>query len=147
MNNVPKWLWAIVAAVTVFILLISTSLFFVFKTFIPSIMSEANGTSGPSKVVFEQLVDLKNGDMAAAYSLISNSAKDVLTQVQFNKMVATYPELSKNKSENFNSIQMSNNQATLDGTLTAEDGTVTPVEYKLVLENGGWKIYSIKVNP
>lgn len=42
---------------------------------------------------------------------------------------------------------MENDIGTLEGTLKAKDGGVTPVVYKLVKENDAWKILSIRVNP
>ncbi len=143
MKNIPKWVWLIIGLICLGFVAAGLSAFFLFF----SLYKDFNGSGSPVKVVEEQLNDLKRGNTTAAYNLISTSEKVTLTQDQFNTLVKTYPALSINKSDFFSNEKISNDQATLIGTLTAEDGTKTPIQYKLINENGVWKIYSITVNP
>lgn len=52
-----------------------------------------------------------------------------------------------NKSSTFMQRGIENNQGSISGTLEAVDGTTTPIQYRLIKENGQWKILYIRVNP
>ncbi len=104
-------------------------------------------TEGIVTTVEKQLTALKKGDYYSAYALTSRDFKNTVSFEAFQDFVKRYPSLSKNKSHSFNERSIENIIGTLKGTLQSEDGSTTPVEYKLVKENGEWKILSITLSP
>ena len=104
-------------------------------------------TAGPVKTVEKQLSLLSAGDISGAYALSSGEFKNATSLEVFTAFVKQYPSLSKNKSHTFTERSVENNQGTIKGSLTAEDGTVTPIIYNLVKENGEWLILNIDINP
>lgn len=104
-------------------------------------------TAGPVKTVEKQLTLLKAGDISGAYNLASGDFKNATSLDVFTAFVKNYPSLSKNKSHTFTERTIENNTATIKGSLTAEDGTVTPITYMLVKESGEWKILNMDLNP
>ena len=104
-------------------------------------------TAGPVKTAEKQLVLLKAGDINGAYELTSGEFKNATSLEAFTAFVKQYPSLTKNKSHTFTERTVENNQGTIKGSLTAEDGTVTPITYMFVKEQGKWLILSIDLNP
>ncbi len=116
-------------------LLLGVVLFVVFVVVLVLIL-----TKGITDVVNKQLVSLKKGDLYTAYSLTSKDFKNSVSFESFKEFVERYPSLSKNKSHSFTERSIENNIGTLKGTLESEDGAITPVEFKLIKEEGEWKI-------
>lgn len=131
-KGMPTWLKVIIVLI-VFVLVI--------------VLIATKATSGLTAPVNNQLDLLKNNDIKGAYELTSKQFQEVTSLEVFTQFVKQYPSLLKNKTYSFNEKIVENNIGTLKGTLTSEDGTVTPIEYKLVKENGEWKILSIEINP
>jgi len=104
-----------------------------------------SATSGVVKAVEKHLALLKEGDVAGAYELTSGEFKNATSLAEFEAFVAQYPALSNNKSHSFTERSVENNMGTVRGSLTAEDGTVTPIKYTLVKERGEWRILSIEI--
>lgn len=132
-----KWVWIIVVTGLFFILSIVGTFIVVFsKLSVP-----------PVKAVEAQLTYLKQGNFDTAYGLFSNLGKKNMSLDQFKKFVSTNSTLLDFKTDFFSNERVQNDQATINGTVTGEDGTKLPVEYRLINENGSWKILSIVVNP
>lgn len=104
-------------------------------------------TKGIVTTVEKQLTALKKGDYYTAYALTSKDFKNSVSFEDFQEFVKRYPSLSRNKSHSFKERSIENNTGLLKGTLTSEDGAITPVEYRLVKEDGEWKIISITLSP
>lgn len=104
-------------------------------------------TSGLLTPIEGQLKALKAGDINTAYSYTSNQFQQATSLEQFTTFVNQYPSLKSNKDYSFTNRTNENGIGTVDGKLTAADGTVVPVEYKLVKENNEWKILGIDINP
>lgn len=104
-------------------------------------------TKGIADVADQQLAALRAGDYAKAYSYTSKDFQNSTSLEKFQEFVNAYPSLKNNESSFFSTRKMENDVGTLEGTLKAKDGGVTPVVYKLVKENDAWKILSIRVNP
>jgi TolA-binding protein len=97
-------------------------------------------------VVDNQLESLRKDDISKAYySYTSKDFQAATSLEQFRDFVEAYPFLLKNQSTHFTQRSIENNVGTLTGKITAEDHTVTPIEYKLVKEDGKWKILSIRL--
>ena len=116
--------------------------------FIVGVILLANSaTKGLAEVAQAQLAALRAGDVAGAYAYTSSDFQKATSLEDFKVFLQAYPSLSQNKSASFTSREVENNLGTLKGSLKAEDGAVTPVEYKLVKENDKWKILNIQLNP
>jgi len=100
-------------------------------------------TSGLVDTVRNQLDALRAGDIQKAYSYTAKDFQKVTSLSDFEKFLDQYPSLKNNKSSSFSERQIENNMGTLKGTLTAEDGAQTPIEYRLIKEDDSWKILGI----
>lgn len=96
-------------------------------------------------VVDHQLVALRNQDVPKAYSYTSADFQTTTPLEDFRRFVDTYPIFSKNQSAHFTQRSIEGNVGTLKGLLTSNDHTNTPIEYKLIKEENGWKILSIRL--
>ena len=102
-------------------------------------------TAGMVGVVEKQLDLLRQGDIKAAYSLTCKDFQKATSLEQFTAFVKQYPSLSQNQGHTFTAGSIENNIGTVKGTLTAQDGEVTPVEFQLVKEQEEWRILFIEV--
>lgn len=102
-------------------------------------------TSGIVKVAEDQLAFLKAGEVQKAYDLTSKDFQGATSFDQFKAFVEQYPSLSKNKDHTFSSREIVNDQGSIVGSLTSEDGAVTPIEYKFIKEGGVWKILGLNL--
>ena len=99
------------------------------------------------KPIEAHLALLKAGDIEGAYAQTSGVFKQETSREAFVRFIAARPVLKEITSHTFNSRTRENGIGTVSGTLTAQDGTVIPVMYRLVQENGEWRILSITFNP
>lgn len=97
-------------------------------------------------VVDKQLAALKEEDVAQAYYGYTSTDFQAATSLdQFRDFIQAYPILTHSQSASFPQRSMQQNIGTLKGTLTSADHLSFPVEYKLVKEDGKWKILSIRL--
>ena len=96
--------------------------------------------------VARQLAALKAGNMEAAFAETSEQFRQVTPMDAFVAFVDQYPALKDAADYSFPRRKISNNEGSIDGTITSSTGGVTPVEYRLVYENEAWKILFIGVN-
>ncbi len=104
-------------------------------------------TSGVVGSVSNQLAALRSGNIEKAYSYTSKDFQKATPPAKFKQFIDQYPSLKNNESSFFNNREINNNVGTVTGTLTAKDGAKTPVEYRLIWEDGSWKILNITVLP
>jgi len=102
-------------------------------------------TSGPVKAVESNLDLLKGGNVQAAYDATAQDFKTAVPFTDYQQFLTAYPAFKNYQSVSFSSREVSNDQATLQGSIKAADGGMTPVEIKLINENGAWRILSIQV--
>jgi hypothetical protein len=102
-------------------------------------------TSGPVKAVESHLDLLKSGNIQAAYDATAKDFKTAVPLTDYQQFLIAYPAFKNYQSVSFSSREINNDQATLQGDIKAADGGKTPVEIKLVNENGAWRILSIQV--
>jgi hypothetical protein len=106
-----------------------------------------SATQGITDVANLQLKALRSDDLVKAYAYTSREFQSATSLDDFKQFIAGYPSLRNNKDASFTDRQVENNMGKLKGTLNSRDGSVTPVEYTLVKENGEWKILNMKLNP
>ncbi len=102
-------------------------------------------TSGINDVANNQLKAIRSGDVAKAYSYTSKDFQAATTLDDFKTFVEQNPSLKNNDSSSFLNRSIENNEGTLEGSLKAKDGGVTPVTYKFVKEDDEWRILSIEL--
>lgn len=119
------------------ILVIGLGAFFVFKY----------NESQPTKVVENSLKLLKEKDTKKVYQATSDDFKKETSLETFTLFIKQNPSLTKNKKSSFPEKKSAKNSIILKGTLTSKDGTITPIRYKLVKQDGTWKIEGIEISP
>lgn len=65
----------------------------------------------------------------------------------FTAFIDQYPALADNAGYDFSSRVIQGELGTLQGTLTAQDGSIIYVRYQLLRQAQGWKILSVELNP
>ena len=82
-----------------------------------------------------------------AYDATSEGFKEETSLEIFNTFVEQHPFLKENNSFSFPEISEKGNVTILRGTLVSENNYTTKIQYKIVKEDGRWKIHGIEINP
>lgn len=135
-----KW-WIIGIVIVLFLCLIAGGIAALFGFGAFSFYSSVSAPVGPIK---DQLKAINNSDFEAAYDYCSNEFKKETSYDNLVVIIKGNPQVFKSKSSSFNEVDIKNGVATVSGTITGKDGTVTPMVYQLVKENGRWKILNFK---
>jgi hypothetical protein len=141
MQTAPKkkkkaWLWILIVAVVIIIAGIAAGLFGLTSLF-----------SGPTDPAKQFITDLSTGNTEAAYAKTANVFKEATTEAQFNEFLVAFPLIGDVKEINLSSVNIENDVANVSGSVTTNDGTVSPVEVVLVKEGGDWKVASLDLQP
>ena len=97
-------------------------------------------------VVDHQLEALREKDLSNAYNSYTSKDFQAATSFdQFKSFIEAYPVFINNQSAHFAQRAIEHNIGTLKGNLTSQDHVTTPIEYKLIKEDGKWKILSIRL--
>ncbi len=104
-------------------------------------------TGGVNSTIKNQLVALRSGDIAKAYSYTSTDFRNATPLTDFEAFVNHYEALRENKRFSLTEKEIKDDTGVVKGTLYSKEGASTPVEYLLVKEDGEWKILGIQVNP
>lgn len=103
-------------------------------------------TGGTVKVIEEQLAYLREGDIESAYELTAGNFRKATDLPQFKQFISSNSYLAQNESASFTSRKVENNIGYVEGTLTAIDGSRSPVKYELIKEKGEWRILYIELS-
>jgi hypothetical protein len=104
-------------------------------------------TLGITQLARDQLSALRDHDYSKAYSYTSTEFQANTSLDAFTEFVSANPALDNNKDSTFNSRWISTGSGKISGTVEGADGTVTPIAYSFVKENGEWKIQGINIKP
>lgn len=97
-------------------------------------------------VVDHQLEALRESDIPKAYRDYTSKDFQAATSLdQFRNFVEAYPVFLNNQSAHFSQRSIEHNIGTLKGHLSSHDHVNTPIEYKLIKDDGKWKILSIRL--
>ena len=102
-------------------------------------------TRAPATVVQTQLVELRRGDLEAAYHRLSSDLQAQLPREEFERLVREHPGLSENKDATFWKRSVNNDRATLTGVLTSQSGQAETATFELAKEGGEWRVSAIRV--
>lgn len=96
-------------------------------------------------IVDNQLSLLRKSEIEEAYkNYTSHEFQQATSLDEFRDFVTTYPIFQENQSAHFTQRSMQNHIGRLKGNLTGPDHEKVPIEYRLVKEDGKWKILSIR---
>ena len=102
-------------------------------------------TGEPVKVIRAHLEAINQDDYSRAYSYLSANAQANMTLEEFKAFVEKNSAVLKTRDASFPSRKISNNVATIRGTLTGRQGQVATVRFTLEQEEGVWKIAAMKL--
>lgn len=97
------------------------------------------------EVVDDHLADLKAHRVEEAY--YQHTSRDFQSSTSldsFKAFVEQHTILSNHLSTHFTERSINHNISTLSGKITAMDHQTLPIEYRLIREDGNWKILSIR---
>lgn len=98
-------------------------------------------------VADKQLEALRRGDIDEAYKEYTSKAfRQVTSLEQFQQYVAKHPILMNYHSVLFNQRTIKDQLSILRGRLTNVDHSSNPIEYRLIKEEGKWKVLSLKLS-
>lgn len=92
-----------------------------------------------------QLSALEKGNFKEAYDRYTSAPlRQITTLEQFTEFVKAHPALEKNKSAIFGNVEIKDNVASIEGTLTSLDGKSMRFVYFFIKENSDWKLIGIE---
>lgn len=124
-----RWIALGCGGLVVLLALFAAVMFFIVK----------KATTGPEEVVHQFLTAAAAGDYATAHDFFSAPLKEAQPLAEFTAAVEANPGLFQVTDTTFNDRSVDLNGAKLAGTVTIASGKV-PAEFKLVKENGVWKL-------
>ena len=135
-----KW-WVLGIAIVLFLCLAVGAVAALIGFGAVSLYSNITEPVGPIK---QQLEATNGDDLKLAYTYCSNGFKAETSYDEFVSIVENNPQVFKSETSSFNEVNIKNGVATVQGKVTGKDGTVTPMTFQLVKENGKWKILNFK---
>jgi hypothetical protein len=101
-------------------------------------------TREPVKAVQQQLQDIRDGRIDAAYARLGSVYQKSLSRDAFAQLIEKHPALKDNADASFWNRSLENGEMKLSGTLTARSGAKEKVAYELQRESAEWKITAIR---
>lgn len=103
------------------------------------------GTAGAEAVVKDFLEAAGEERYAEAYDHFSAPLKETQSYEDFVQSATENPHFFKVKDTTFNQRSVDTTSAKLAGSVTLESGTELPSEFRLVQENGAWKLIAYHI--
>lgn len=100
----------------------------------------------PREIVESQLVALKDGKIEEAYSFGSAEFKKEVPFEKFKEFVKANPEYARSKGITIQKNEAQGNLYAIGGTFEIEQRQAMLFEYRVILENNEWKIFSMSLN-
>jgi hypothetical protein len=100
-------------------------------------------TQAPASAVHAQLQQLRQGDVDGVYRKLSDEYRAQISPEGFADLVRQHQGLRANRDATFWKRNISNDRATLSGTLSPESGSTEIVTFELVKQGGDWRISAI----
>jgi hypothetical protein len=102
-------------------------------------------TAGPEQVVQSFLAAAAAGDFQAAHGYFAEPLKQVQPYETFSTVAGQNRQLFAVEETTFNNRSVDLSGATLAGTVRLVGGTELPASFKLVKENGEWRLISYQI--
>jgi TM2 domain-containing membrane protein YozV len=104
-------------------------------------------TSGLVKPIQNQLNAIQHGNMQMAYSYTSTGFQQTVSFEHFKKVINNFSALKNNASFSWSKREFQNDKGFVRAILKSKDGVILPIEYRLIKEDGQWKILGFDLNP
>ncbi len=101
-------------------------------------------TKAPAGVVKAHLDAINRENYALAYSHFTLDYRKDTSLEDFRRQIAPFTTLLPYREVNLNNIRIANNSSSIDGLLTGRDGSLFPVRYELIRDQGIWRIVSFE---
>ena len=102
-------------------------------------------TAGPEQTVQAFLAAAGSGDFAIAHGYFSERLKEIQPLDEFTAQAEAHQQLFQVKDTTFNSRSVDLRGAELAGSVTLTSGDTLPASFKLVKENGQWRLTSYQL--
>lgn len=102
-------------------------------------------TAGPERTIQAFLAAAGSGDFTTAHGYFSADLKQVQPLDQFSSQAAAHQQLFQAQDTTFNNRSVDLHHADLSGTVTLTGGTQVPASFKLVKEDGEWRLTSYQL--
>jgi hypothetical protein len=102
-------------------------------------------TAGPEKVVEEFLAAAGRGDYDAAHAYFSAPLQQAQPLEQFRSAAEANSMFFQIAERSFTQRSIDQSGAEFSGTVTLQAGTEVPASFKLVRENGDWKLIAYQI--
>jgi hypothetical protein len=102
-------------------------------------------TEGPEQTVQAFLAAAAAGDFETAHGYFAEPLKQVQPYEQFSAVASANQQLFAVEDTTFSNRSVDMAGAELSGTVTLAGGTVLPASFKLVRENGEWRLNSYQI--
>lgn len=97
-------------------------------------------------VVWKQIAAFREDDYASAYRQVSTGFQEKFNIEAFSDLARTeYPSVRRARRVEFGAVHYEGRHAVIPAYLFLDDGDVIPCIYRLVNEDGVWKIDSARV--
>jgi len=103
--------------------------------------------SSPTDVIDLQLNAIQKRDYQKAFSYMSKDFHEATALKDYEKFIDNTVPLKNNKSIHIKEKTIKDKSGTISAVLIDKEGNKTPVEYKIIKEEDGWKIQVINLNP
>lgn len=103
--------------------------------------------TGPADTAKAFLADLSNGRSDQAYAETAQVFKTETSKDEFNEFVGQYGILKSVKAFAISEVNIENDLARANGTITGTDGAVAPTIVTLVKEHGAWRVATVELQP
>ena len=95
---------------------------------------------GPTKMLDDHIQAINAGNYELAYTHFSEDLKQDVSYQDFRQDLEEFASLLPSQNSSFSQVNIVNDKASVEGTLTGRDGAIFPVQYELIKEKGVWKI-------
>lgn len=103
-------------------------------------------TDPVTRAVMEQLAAIRDGELEKAYQFNSPEFQKATSYKAFKQLIDEYDALKYNEGINITSIEVTDFESHLKGIVFSTKDSV-PIEFKLIYENGVYKILNIQITP
>ena len=97
-------------------------------------------TRGPIRMIDEHIEAINAGNYRLAYGYFSEDLQEEISYQEFRENLEEFSSLLPSRESSFSNVNIVNDKASVEGTLTGRDGAIFPVEYELIKEKGVWRI-------
>ena len=94
----------------------------------------------PARTIEDHLKAINSGNYEVAYRHFSQDLKGDVSYQDFRDKLEEFSPLLPSRESTFSNVDIQNDKASIEGTLTGRDGAIFPVSYELIKEKGEWKI-------